>query len=428
MLGIRYILFAGILSITVFAQEAKQDGRLTLEQAKQFAIGHNYEVQARKHEWDQALAEARRARAPYYPKIGVAAGADTLTGTSFDNTGPVANLYVSMNLFNGFLDALNARKADLLAEKAEIQFRRAEFRVGLDVEQEFHTLLFKKCQLELNEAALALNKTQQKMALNRKSSGMGAESDILDFDTREALLKSDAYAVEQEMEEGRAQLRRLLGEEVGAAVQPIGHLQHQHLNGKLMDFVNRMKRENETILVAAKDVGVADVESDMWRASLLPRVDIEVRAGYLSLDYRPQSNMFNFLGLAYLKWELFSGFDSVWQNEQVTHKRLGAEARLKDSILTSVTQMEIAYRRIKTIQHRVDLEDKNEDRAQRYYKVVLSEYRRGIKNSADLRMAAESVYSIGLRKKQFQYDFLMEKVKLERALGAPIQTELINDE
>lgn len=402
--------------------------RLSLDQAKKHAIGHNFEVMALRNAYEEARATSRRARAGYFPTIGVAGGADTDISANTNQSVSLGYLYAKYNLFKGFQDAYNAEVSDLEEEKAKVKVERAEFRVGLDVEQIFHLYLFKKGALTLKEEAVKLNDKHKKMALQRKASGMASDADVMEFDLRDAFLRSDILSLQQELEASRANLKRLLGEEIGSKIEPVGSLQHQHLNGTLMDYVIRIKGESEQVLVAARTHQAANVESKIWRSKWLPQLDLEVEAGYLPLIKRPPQGGANVSAMVVAKVDLFNGFDTVAEKAQTEAKRLRSEANLKNAVLTAVTDMEIAFRKIKTIQAKVDLEEQNASRSDRYYKAVLGGYTRGIKTSEDLKVAAELLYDVHLRREAYKYDFLSEKIALEKALGGRVDTEVVKEE
>ncbi len=402
--------------------------RVGLEDAKQYAIQHNFEVLSLRKALEEARAKLGRARSPYFPKFGIAGGGDTVITSSGNQNAAVGYLYADYNLFNGFGDTHRMQIASLEADKAEIKLKRAEFRVGLDVEKAFHLYIFNKSTIDLKKEAIKLNEAHKKMASYKKRSGLAADSDVMEFDLRDATLQSDLLLLEQEIEEARVQLKRLLGEEVGSKIEPIGSLQHQHLKGTLSELVKRIKDESEPVLLGAKDISIASLQSKSAASKWLPKLDVEVAAGYLPWDLRqvqPGSAMVG--GKVVLKMDLFSGFDTLYERQEAEAKRLKEEAQLKNAILMAMTETENAYRRISTIQARVDLEEENESRAKKYYASVKSEYSRGIKNSADLRVAADGLFEVTLRRESFKYEFLSNRIDLERALGGKVEAEMIED-
>lgn len=407
------------------AEEMKKVG---LDDAKAYAIKHNFEVLALRRAVEEAEAKVGRARSKFFPSLGIAGGGDTELSSTTTQGSPIGYAYTNFNLFNGFEDMYRSDIAGVEVERANVKLKRAEFRVGLEVEKAFHLYLFKKTSIELKREAIKTNETHKKMAAQKRSSGMASDSDIMEFDLKDALLKSDLLLLDQEVEEARTSLKRLLGEEIGSKIEPVGSLQHQHLKGQLMDHIRRIKTDSENVVVATKELAIANLEAKAARSRWLPKVDLEVAAGYLPWDLRTVPGGTSMVGGKIVaRFDLFSGFDTLYERREQEAKQLRLENELKNAILNAISDTENAFRKISTIQARVDLEEQNEQRAKKYYASVMSEYRRGVKNSADLRNAGDGIYEASLKREGFKYEFLSQRIELERALGGPVPTENISE-
>ncbi len=423
----RLVISAIWLSCFAYANPESTQ-KLSLEDAKKYAISHNFEVQAMEKSYEEARARSGRSRSRFYPTLSLIGGADTVTTLTSNNTAPVGYAQAMYNVFSGFEHTSLVDIAESQADIAEIKLNQARFRIGLDVEKAFHSYLFKKGLIEYKKKALELNESHKKMARQRRASGLSVDSDVLEFDLRESILESDILLYEQELEEARTSLRRLLGEEVGAAVEPSGKLQHQHLRGKLMDYINRIRKESEAVRVASKEVEISTSESNLWRSRWMPKLDVEARVGYIDYNYRPQADSgFSYAVGVFAKIDLFSGFDTMWERREQTARRLRSELELKNQILQAVSQTEVAFRHIKVIEARVHLEAKNHERSAKYYKSTISEYRRGMKNSMDVKVAAEALYDVAVREETHKFDFLAQRIELERALGGPVDSVPVAD-
>ncbi len=88
-----------------------------------------------------------------------------------------------------------------------------------------------------------------------------------------------------------------------------------------------------------------------------------------------------------------------------------------------MTAAELSYTKLNSLQERVHAEEGNESRAQRYYSAVLDEYRRGLKNGADLKNAEAALLESQVRAAEYKYAFINTKNKLERDIGVFIETE-----
>jgi|GEM_PF-2009587 len=421
MLRRLFIFIALVVPLQSFGVESGSG--TSLEEAKRFAVQNNFEVTSLRKALDETKAQRARLTSQFLPKIGVAGGADSeIAGER--NIGGVGYVYGNLNLFRGFEDSYKVSIADLEVEKAEIRLSRAEFRVGLDIEKEFSRHLFTKIAIDLKRKALEVNEAQKKIARKRQESGLVIDSDMMEFDLRDSLLQSDIASLEQELEAARVNLRRLLGEQIGSAIEPVGELKHWHLKGSLPEYLKRLQEESEPVLVASKDLKIAEIESKLWRSKWMPEVDIETKYGLLPFGDRFEvTTGTSFRGTVLAKFDLFSGFDTVNQRREGEAKRLKLEAQLRNVTLNATSEVETLYRKIKAIEARVHLEEQNETRAKKYHGAVISEYKRGVRNSADVRLAAEVLFDAGLRRQNFKYEFITNRIELERLLGSPASAE-----
>ncbi|MEZ4742306.1 MAG: TolC family protein [Bdellovibrionota bacterium] len=411
-----------------------------LDQAKEFAAKNNYEIVALKQKLEAAASRRKSLNSAFMPKIGVTGGME-LQSNSGENEVPIGYLYGNYNLFNGFRDNYNSNLADIERDKIAIELKKMEFIVGLEVEQYFHTYLFYKDLIALKYEAVELNEEHQKLVAKTKAAGIASQTDVMEFELKDSLLKSELFSLKQKQEEARINLKRLLGQEIGSKIEPVGNLQHQHLNGTIMEYLNSMKTQSPSVLLAAKNQSAAEISAKKARSGWMPSIDLQARAGYLPLDERTESCSVSGSSSQFLceneepgmtisltaTYEFFSGFSTTYSRSEKLAEYSAAEAELRSEILNSITNVETSYRRIKTIEARVDLEEDNVANGRKYYESVKKEYKRGFKNSADLSGAADGLFDAMERRKRFKFDFLIERIGLERGLGTPVSIEVIKE-
>ena len=76
-------------------EEMKKVG---LEDAKSYAIKHNFEVLALRRSVEEAEAKLGRARSKFFPTLGVAGGGDTVFSSTETEGAPIGYLYSNFNL------------------------------------------------------------------------------------------------------------------------------------------------------------------------------------------------------------------------------------------------------------------------------------------------------------------------------------------
>ncbi len=420
---LRTLIILSILISQPGGVEAEVSSGTSLEEAVRFAVHNNFEVASLKRALEEVTAQRARINSRFFPTLGIAGGVDSEIANERE-VGGVGYLYGNLNLFRGFEDSYRTSISDLEVDKAKIRLARLEFRVGLDVEQQFNRYLFTKLGIDLKRKAWEVNEDQKKLARKRQESGLVVDSDMMEFDLRDSLIQSDIASLEQELEAARVGLKRLLGEEMGAKVEPVGDLKHWHLKNSLPEIIKRVQAQSELTLIAQKDLAIVEYELKLSGSKWLPEMDIETKAGYLPLELRPKEGRgASFRGMLLAKFDLFSGFETVNQKREIEAKRLKLEAQLKNITLTIASEVETLFRKIKAIEARVHLEELNEARANKYHKAIISEYKKGVRNSADVRLAAEVLLDASLRRQTFKYDFFTHKIELERILGERMQIE-----
>lgn len=391
--------------------------QVTLEQAKKFAIDNNFKIKALKNSVKAADSSIEVARSNFMPKVGVAAGGETESEGTTRESAALGYAYANLNVFNGLSDQAALVIAKTKFEEAEKLLSQNILKLEIEIETLFYRYIFMREQFNTLNKSLKLNDVHQKLVKKQKASGIATDSDVMEFSLNDALLKSELVSIEQELNEIKLELTRLLGPEIGPAFEPIGKIPHFHINEKLSDLFTMMQNGSLGVAISSLKLKEAKYKERVYRAEWLPKIDLELKAGYLPIDERPTNNRASFSGAILAKWEFFSGFGTKARTNRATYERMKQEYELKHDVLDSMTSVERFYKNLLSIEKRVDLEEKNEDKAQRLYKSILSEYKRGVKTSGDVRGAEETLRDAVLRFEKFKLDYILSKLKLESVLS-----------
>ena len=416
-------LLSSLTSVLLRANEIPST--LELRDAQKQASERNPDIRVFKRALEELRATASRSRSKYFPTLGVAGGADVDKQATTGTVHGVGYLYGTYNLYKGNEDSHRAEMSDIEADKVEFRLKQLEFRVGKDVEKYFDLFLLKKNAIQRKEEAVELNEVHEKAAKGRRGTGLVAHSDVMEFDLRESILRSEITLLQQELKEAKTNLQQILGEEKDLSTVPQGELHQYSLKGSVNDFLSHVKTGNENVVLIGRDLNLAEIESKIATSHWLPQLDLEARAGYM--PKRADGAGIGYSGLILAKIDLFSGFDTLWEKRAAQAKKQEFEAKLSRELLTAQRQIEILVEKIRAIEARADLEKQNEVRAKKYYESVLSEYKRGIKSSSDVKNAAEALLNSGLKKEEFKYQFVSERIELEKTIGSPVETVLQAD-
>ncbi|MCC6276521.1 MAG: TolC family protein [Oligoflexia bacterium] len=400
---------------------AKSEVRtLTLEQAIETALRGNSEIRSFQREVEASEARLGRTKSYFLPKIGAETRFEQFETSRQKLNGGSSNLFAEYNLFNGFRD-LNLRTSKALElDRSKIDLERHKLLVGSEVQAKFFRLLALNDSISSIEEALKRNQVQKQSAKKRKGVGLASEADILEFDLYETDLQAEIARLKSDLKSAQADFRRVLGQEnTEPEYQPAGKLLHFHIAESLSTVKSRIAAENQSIRSARIAVDQSESYKKTVLGGYLPKIDVKATYGSRGIDETPTSPETTVIAVA--RWELFSGFDTSEGHGEASALTAKANAELKQAELSALSQVESAYTKLKALEERVDLEAENKTRARRFFDVVASEYKRGVKNSADMRSAAQLLLQVLLRDIQYRAEFFEQKALLERAVGGSIK-------
>lgn len=417
----RFILLflIGSASARVFAAPKE----VTLEDAQRFAVNHNFGLQALKAEIDANRAEQTIARSFFLPRFGAIGGFENKEGNSKRDSATLGYLYGTWNLFNGFADQMEIKKSTILVQLAESNFRLAEIELKTEIRRLFYRYLYQKSISSSYDQARQLNGNHLTSARKRRASGLISDSDLMDFELRDSSLNSEMRLIKQQMDETKLGLVRLMGPEMGTSFEPVGILPHMHLVGGIDDYLSQVSTSVESLKQSMFQTEGAVYDLRKSRSAWFPSVDLAVRVGALPIDERLDDSTRGMTGMVTAKWEFFSGLNTSGQIRRAEAQLSRRELETKQMLLGAMAAVEVAIRKLQSIEERVDLEMQNEERAHKLYKSTLGEYNRGLKNSTDLKAVEQILLDARLRRVGFKNEFLETKSELERTYNIQLKVK-----
>jgi outer membrane protein TolC len=117
------------------------------------------------------------------------------------------------------------------------------------------------------------------------------------------------------------------------------------------------------------------------------------------------------------KLPLFSGFEDVNTVQSLNAKVGASQKTIDQKNISLVAELDSVLAEVSALKARLDLEEKNLERSERYYKMTLEEYRRGIKNSPDMVGASERLLDARIRNLEYRRDLMLAKAKIQELTG-----------
>lgn len=396
----------------VFAHHPNE-GTLDLQDLVREALANSQELRAQTQQLEIAASEAKAARSGYLPEVSIEGGPLT---TKFDNERNADTaLYgkAEWNIYRGGRDSARVDIKNLeavLADKRAIEVRA---RTEREVARLYYEMLFLTEGTALKEKALLMNDEQMKLARVKRQSGFTSNADVLEFELREATIKSDLRSILQQKEEKSRELSVLLGRnETSNNLSVRGHLAKDTLQVDRKKILSVLERTNPDLVEAQVEQQVAEKEKTIAKSEFLPKVDVEGRFGKIANEERVFSEKDNYSVFLKVKIPLFSGFSTIHEVGAANAKSVQREAWLNHRTLSAKAGAENLFSQLDSIRERLDLEEKTLQRSEDYYKLTLAEYRRGVKNSPDMVGAAERLLDARIRNLEFRRDLYLTKLRI----------------
>lgn len=403
---------------------------LTLAQAKQVAIERNAILRGVKDKLESARSREGRAASPFYPTLETKIGSEQgLSGStnSADSRSTFSYLLGRWNIYRGGRDVSGKKIATIEAQIAELEVERKRIAIESEVELVFSNLLFYRDVTHIKERFIELNSKQQSLARQLVSRGNGSHADTVAFDLRDFALRSELLQIQQSYKGELVRLKFLLGEDIAKNPSPTGELPHLHVDGALADYANQNLELAPDVKAAALSLDSAQHKLALSRSRWLPQVDVEGKVGALPPSDGGEKDRIGSSIALVATWEIFGGFDSMYESRERTSDKSAADWQLKSDIHTILADIESRFGELLTIQTRADLGKDNVQTAHRYYDLVFEDFKRGYKNSGDLNSAAQTWYDAEVQRKQLDLDFVQKKLELELKIGKNVATKAMKD-
>lgn len=415
----KYVLiFIIYLSQAQYAQAAVE---LDLASALERVKGSTTSQKIREAEYQAALGESQILKSAFYPVFGVEGGYQKFDSSSEQLSGTYGNLFGEFKFDLGGSQYFKYRAARTSAQIAALTADLGQRSLRWSIETKFSRALYLQESIKLYLAAIEQNRSFAVMAQKKKASGLASQADVIEFDLSEAVLKSNLEDIKMEYGEALSDLRTTIGMSSEEPISLKGQLEHFHIAESLEHFKGRFRESNFGIQVASLNANVAsDIKASSY-SGFLPQLSLKATYGRRGVD-EPEGPEKTYSIIA--RWELFSGFKDLGAYQKASALQAKADLEKSQAERRLPIQLEAEYKKFLSVQNKVDLESQNRARSKVYLDTVMGEYRRGVKNSADLKSASMQLLETSLRDLKYRFDGIKQKEVLQSLLGDTIKFEV----
>lgn len=232
------VLASALVPVSAIAQEP-----LTVDAAVQAAVAHNASLRAARAGLDEAAARTTEARSGFYPRLSVSEAwqrgdepvfvfgsllssrqfsASNFAIEALNHPEPIGFFHTTFGveqlIYDGGRQRAAAASASLGRDIAMMSVDQAAAGIALQTTQTFGRLLASEAATRAADAGLESARQDLTRAENRRDAGRATDADVLSLVVHVADLQQRAIQANSEAAVARAELNRLMGAPVEAAL------------------------------------------------------------------------------------------------------------------------------------------------------------------------------------------------------------------
>lgn len=385
----------------------------------QSALKNSTELARTKATADEATALFKASNSNFMPRAGIESRYETFDSDLEEVKGGTTNGFVEWNLFNGFRDVQNRKGLGADAKAANLERQRTESNFKWIAMAKYTKAQAMQDNVETYKKVIDSNLKNLQTVKLRRSSGRLSDSDLIEFELFDSKLKQDLISLETDASAVVAQLEAFSG--VNSISKLTTQLEPKKLRLDDLNLRELLKSEKSKLHESQLKVDAAQARKSLATGSFLPEVNLKATHGSLGLRETEVSPETAFGVTA--KWELFSGFESLNHRRVASAQLVKAKADFENTRIQSIARAEQLRNQLKSILTRWEFEQKNQKNIEKFLKTVQEEYRRGAKNSNDLKSALELILETQVNRTMLRADYFEARAELQQILGIELKEQ-----
>lgn len=432
------IVLAG-LPAAAAAQET-----LTLERAVQTALERNPGLSAARAGAAEASARLTQARSGLFPRFSVAEtwqrgdqpvfvfssllsarrfAASNFAIDALNHPDAVGffrtSLVLDQIVFDGGRQRAAAAGAAFRRDMASASTAEASAAVAVSVTQTFGRIVTGEAAKRAAQAGLAAAREDLAHTERRRDVGMASDADVLTLVVHVADLQQRAIQAEGDAAVARAELNRLLGNDIAAEVHvlepaspPAAEFTAESTLAALLAEADAARPELRRA-TAAQDA--ADASRRQARAALIPQIAAQGGVEFSGTGFTERASSWLIGGE--FRWRFSSGGAELSERRAAAASLARAQAELGDARAAVHVEVVTALRRFETARARAAAGLAAVDQARESQRIVRDRFEAGIASVNDLLRASTAVLDADGNRVTALVDTIVARAALRRALG-----------
>lgn len=266
-------------------------------------------------------------------------------------------------------------------------------------------------KIKLKEEDFKLSEQQMQTARRRIEGGLATNTDLLEFQLHQQEIKNDLELLRQEWAAHLRELQRVSGlSSLPSSLDPLFPLPPPTLESEENIWAT-ITTKNFELSAARAEAEVASAERGASFGGWLPRLSVEGQYGKLMETDFVESRKDSWEVVGKVTIPLFSGTSTLRDYQSKSAEAQRAQLRYTQEELKMRNALKSILDLINRLKAKFEGEQANVGTAEAYYKAVISEYRRGVKNSPDVASATDKLF--GAKERLFETRRELSAVYLE---------------
>jgi outer membrane protein len=408
-----------LLFLIVGFQISVQATEIDSNNLKELLQSKNVKIESSKLELDAAQEREVSIARSFLPSIELHGSQESFkVGKLEQKNEPAYGAEAKINLFNGGRDQIHSEIRSLQAQKKNYQLLRVQAEELEKARNLYWQILYAREKIELLNAGIATNNENLKAAERRIRGGVATESDRFEFEIKNTELTQELNEIKLQQNSNISTLALMLGFDDPKELSFNEKLEHEH---DIASFLKHSIKDHEFLykeneLQASESSLEATSQSRTW----WPKVD--AFASYNQYNERDKEfanasdRTESAVGLK-ATLSLANALDSASESRAFRQQAISSQKLAEMQKQEIEIHIENEMAELELLHSQVHQAEENITRAEKYYKLSLSEYARGVKNSPDILGASEKLLNMKDKKISIIRDFQLAKVHILSKMG-----------
>ncbi|MDP2901611.1 MAG: TolC family protein [Methylovulum sp.] len=436
---LKTLLIGCLISTTAYAAPPTEP--LTLQQAIDYALANNPELNIMQSRIGQAQNQLGLAMATFYPQIKVGLSYQhsnnpaeafamviaqrrlDFTGTDFNHPGGVDNyrpqITASYSLYRGGQDTHQAQAAKLDIETSELEKSAVRNRLVNHITAAYYGHSAATDAHTISQRSVAAVQSELQQSETRYQAGTVLKSDVLSLQVQVAEAKEAQIQTANAIEMANTLLKTLLGLSADEPL-PIKETLAQALPktpAKFSTLLTQALAQHPELQAAEKRVAIAKQQLAAAKGAYLPRADAYVSYGSNSNNLDFDTSRDNVSAGVQVEVDVFNGFATQEKVRKAGHELTAAQEAARQGRLQIENELKSAQLKLLEALNRADVAAVSVQAAEEALRLVNEQRQAGVVTVTRYIEAEVARDKAHTRQISARFDALRAEAELKQATG-----------